>query len=244
MSIAPLAPPREEVHYPERDGNPIADNTLQFRWIVTIQGGLDRLFRNDPDVFVAGDLLWYPVEGQPSICAAPDALVVFGRPKGDRGAYIQHREGGIAPQVVFEVLSPGNRIPEMIRKHLFYQEHGVEEYYLYDPDGGELNGWQRQGAKLLEIPEMRGWVSPRLQVSFGLSRGDLVLTGPDGLPFLSYLELAEQAAAAENRAVEAQNRAAEAQNRAAEAQNRAAEAQGRAERLAARLRELGIDPEA
>ena len=43
--------------YPESDGQPMADNTKQFRHIVTIQGGLDALFQNDPNVFVAGDLL-------------------------------------------------------------------------------------------------------------------------------------------------------------------------------------------
>ena len=37
---------------------PIADNTLPFRWIVTIQGGLDAWFRHDPNVFVAEDPLW------------------------------------------------------------------------------------------------------------------------------------------------------------------------------------------
>lgn len=56
-----------EIVYPESDGQPMADNTLQFRWIVTIQGGLDALFRDAPDVFVAGDLLWYPVQGEPTI---------------------------------------------------------------------------------------------------------------------------------------------------------------------------------
>jgi hypothetical protein len=39
----------------------MANNTEQFRWIVTIQQNLDWLFANDPNVFVAGDLFWYPV---------------------------------------------------------------------------------------------------------------------------------------------------------------------------------------
>src|SRR4030095_3541808 len=98
------------ITYPQSDGQPMADNTKQFRWIVTIQGGLDALFRADPQVFVAGDLLWYPVEGHPEMCMAPDVMVAFGRPKGDRGSYLQWQEGGIAPQVVFEIRSPGNTI--------------------------------------------------------------------------------------------------------------------------------------
>ncbi len=36
-----VAPPR--LIYPESDGRPRADNTLQFRWIVTVQGGIAAL---------------------------------------------------------------------------------------------------------------------------------------------------------------------------------------------------------
>ena len=45
------------IEYPDSDGKPMADNTLQFEWIVTIKGNLDLLFANDPNVFVAGDNL-------------------------------------------------------------------------------------------------------------------------------------------------------------------------------------------
>lgn len=216
MSMRSSPEAREEVVYPESDGKPIADNTLQFEWISTIKWGLESLFRSNPEVFVAGDLLWYPVEGSPATRSAPDVMVVFGRPKGHRGSYIQHRESGIAPQVVFEVLSPGNRAHDLIQKSLFYQRYGVEEYYIYDPDLGELSGWLRDGGEFRPIPNMEGWTSPRLQVRFGLSGRNLQLTGPDGTPFAGYLEVVNQ---------------------------RDAE-RARADRLAARLRELGVDPDA
>src|SRR5262249_57937537 len=79
------AAPAAEVEYPDCDGEPMSDNTLQFEWIVTIKEGLEAVFRDDPDVFVAGDLLWYPIEGDNKTRAAPDAMVAFGRPKGYRG---------------------------------------------------------------------------------------------------------------------------------------------------------------
>ena len=60
----------------------MADNTLQYEWIVTIKGGLDAIFVDDPNVFVAGDLLWYPVEGKPTIRIAPD---VDGRDRPPQG---------------------------------------------------------------------------------------------------------------------------------------------------------------
>src|SRR5262245_11370751 len=109
-TVTPNKPP---VVYPDSDGMPMADNTLQFQWIVTIQGGFDDLFRDRRDAFGAGDLLWYPVEGDNTVRVAPDAMVAFGRPKGYRGSYRQWEEDGIAPQVVFEVLSPSNRAGEM-----------------------------------------------------------------------------------------------------------------------------------
>lgn len=137
MSIDTLTKAPTTIIYPSSDGQPMADNTKQFRWIVTIEGGLDALFANDSNVFVAGDLLWYPVEGRPDIRSAPDALVVFGRPKGDRGAYQQWREANIPPQVVFEVWPPGNRAGPLIEKFRFYERYGVEEYYIYDPDDGD-----------------------------------------------------------------------------------------------------------
>ena len=118
MSAPTLTPPRDAVIYPEDDGLPMSDNTRQYEVMVTIKGGLSALFRHDPNVFIAGNLLWYPVEGDNTIRQAPDVLAAFGRPKGDRGSYRQWEEGGVAPQVVFEILSPGNRLNEMIRKDL------------------------------------------------------------------------------------------------------------------------------
>jgi Uncharacterized protein conserved in cyanobacteria len=153
-----------ELVYPESDGKPMADNTKQFRWIVTIKENLEILFASQSDVFIAGDLLWYPVEGNNKLCQAPDVMVVFGRPKADRGSYLQWKENNIAPQVVFEILSPSNTTKEMTNKLLFYQRYGVEEYYIYNPDTLELTGLLRSGDDLEIIEEMNGWVSPRLGV--------------------------------------------------------------------------------
>ncbi len=203
-------PSTPEVIYPDSDGKPMSDNTKQFRWIVVINENLECLFADDANVFVAGDLLWYPVEGNSKIRQAPDAMVVVGRPKGDRGSYQQWKEGMIPPQVVFEVLSPGNRNAEMNRKLLFYDRYGVEEYYLYDPDTNALSGWRREEDFLDVIEEMANWVSPRLQIRFDLSGSELQIRYPDGKPFLSYVELAHQSEQAELRAAQAERTIQEA----------------------------------
>ena len=187
-----------ELIYPESDGKPMADNTKQFRWILTIQQNIDWLYTNDPQIFVAGDLLWYPVEGQTQIAAAPDTMVVFGRPKGDRGSYKQWEEGNIAPQVVFEILSPSNKSVEMAKKLLFYDRYGVEEYYIYNPDNNNLEVLIRNAGSLDSIPESHDWVSPRLGIRFDLSSDELQIYRPDGTKFYSYIEI--------NRMLEQSNR--------------------------------------
>ncbi|NEQ41011.1 MAG: Uma2 family endonuclease, partial [Okeania sp. SIO3I5] len=75
-----------EIIYPESDGLPLAENTIQFRFITTIVGGIAGIYKDDPNVFIAGDLFWFPKEKQPDIKQAPDVMVVFGRPQGDRGS--------------------------------------------------------------------------------------------------------------------------------------------------------------
>ena len=211
----------EEIIYPCSDGQPMADSTIQYKLIVTIKEGCESLFQDDPNVFIAADLLWYPVQGRPDISQAPDTMVIFGRPKGDRRSYIQSGEDNIAPQVVFEIRSHNDSNTKMSKKLLFYNRYGVEEYYLYDPEKNELEGWQRIEGTLEPIEPMQGWISPRLGVRFELPEAGLEIYRPDGERFLSYSEINAE------RLLERQRAEQEFQ---------------RAERLAAKLRELNIDP--
>jgi len=222
--------------YPESDGQPMAENTEQYDWLVKIKENLEILFADREDVFVAGDLLWYPVpDREISGPMAPDVMVAFGRPKGRRGNYRQWEEGDIAPQVVFEVLSPANSRMEMANKLRFYDQYGVEEYYLYDPKRHHLEIYQRQQERLKRVLHLNGWISPRLGIRFGLTPDTLEIYHPDGQPFVSSVELARLKKAAEARA---EQEAARAEREA----QRAAEERLRAERFAERLRALGVDP--
>lgn len=237
----------DEILYPDDDGEPISDNTIQFRWICTIVEGLQFLFRDRPDVFVAGNLLWYAQEGSPVVRTAPDAMVVFGRPRGERGSYMQWREADVPPHVVFEVRSPGNTDAEMERKLQFYDERGVQEYYFFDPDGRSLQGWIRRDGRLEEIVDASGWISPLLGIRFEPEGPEgLTIYNPDGSPFSTPMEAREaeqearEAVREERRRKLAERGRAEAAEARIEAERQKAEAERqRAERLAARLRELG-----
>ena len=136
---------------------------------------------------------------------------------------MQWEEGGIAPQVIFEILSPGNRTWEMEQKLLFYERYGVQEYYVYDPEMVELSGWLREQDELREITQINGWTSHLLGIRSVLKPSTLEILDPNNQPVLTYLELVEQ--------------------RDQIARQRDAESL-RAERLAAQLRAMGIEPDA
>jgi len=186
----------QDVLYPETDGLPLSDNTKQFRLIMTTQGGLDALFQHE-QVFVAGNLLWYPVEKEPvstkpAESKAPDVMVIFGQDKSDRTSYLQWQEKNLGPQVVFEFVSTSNTREEVEGEKLkFYQKHGVEEYYIHDPDEGTLKGWMREGTWFQPV-DMNGWISPLLGIRFELIGKEMQLYYPNGEPFETYPEIMER----------------------------------------------------
>jgi Uma2 family endonuclease len=208
-----------ELLYPDSDGLPMAENTEQYEWIVRLVTNLKHLLK-DEEAFVAGDLLWYPVQVDqpPAPCQAPDAMVAFGRPPGYRGSYKQWEENNIAPQVVFEILSPKNTRREMAEKQKFYERHGVLEAYYYDPERKDFWGFVRENPEevctlvtALYLP----WTSPRLQIRFELFEDGLSVFYPDGREF----------------------RKPEAALLAQE------QAQAKLNQALAKLQELGIDPD-
>lgn len=221
--------------YPDSDGQPMADNTLQYQWIVRLVENLKHLLAGQ-NAFAAGDLLWYPVEverGQKVPVQAPDAMVVFGRPEQYRGSYQQWKEDNIAPQVVFEILSPSNSGSEMVAKQSFYAEHGVLEMYFYDPDSHNFWGFARtnQADELttiitaLHLP----WVSPLLKIRFELFEDGLEISYPNGEPFKTFTELAQERE--------------QLQSERDQAQQAQAQTQAKLDQAIAQLRKLGIDPE-
>ena len=274
-------PTTHTIVYPEADGKPMADNTAQWEWMVKLVGELREQYVGE-NTFIAGDLFWYPVEGDPKIVVAPDALVVFGRPPGHRGSYKQWLEDNIAPHVVFEILSPSNTTEEMDDKLEFYEQHNVQEYYVIDPNQNAVEGYIRRRNRLRNVKTMNGFVSPLLGIRFEEKDGELAIYGPDGRAFQTredrVREIAEELhktsiAFEEERMhaieegqradLEAQRANAEAIRANAEAARANAEASRadaeaklakveatraiaettRANFLAAKLRELGINPD-
>jgi len=223
-TVTPPPKPAAPVHYPDDDGLPKSDNTQQMKWIFLLYGNLIGHYRDNADVFVAANHLIYPVEGDNKTRQAPDVFVAFGRPKVERGSYRVWEEGGIFPQVIFEVWSPGNRYADTQTKFTFYEKHAAEEYYILYPEfPAYAEGYRLQEGKFVRVEEMDGYVSPRLGVRFSLERGQLTVFDSGGHPMRTVDEIVADLNAAERLVREQDERAA---------------------RLAAKLRELGVDPDA
>ena len=280
-----------EIEYPSSDGEPLAESTKQYRWIVTMESNLEKLTEGQ-NIFVGADNFIYPVKGKPKINQAPDVYAAIGRPKGHRGSYKVWAEDDIFPQFIVEVWSPTNTLKDMLEKRAFYEKYGCLEYIEIEPETETLAVWMRELDRLEPITIEHEWISPLLGVRFVQEWQQLNVYLPNGERFLTdeerrhleaereetirraqrqiayqrqQTEAAEARAEAEKRRVEAAKRKAQAEKQRAEAEKQRAEAEkqraeaekqraddsdARAlaeqqlrEQLAAKLRELGVDPD-
>ncbi len=126
------APAVTEVCYPESDGQPMAESDVHRDLMIALIAMLREYFRDDPQVYISGNLFLYYQEGDPRRVVAPDVFVVKGVPGDNRRIYKLWEEGQ-PPDVVFEVTSPSTRSEDLRSKHDLYERLGVSEYFLFDP---------------------------------------------------------------------------------------------------------------
>jgi Uma2 family endonuclease len=214
----------KEVIYPESDGKPMAETDLHRDEMLNLISALAEHYREDPQVYVSGNLFVYYVEGDTRKKVSPDVLVVRGVRKGRRRTYKIWEEGK-APEVVIEVSSGETHYEDLYAKRELYEELGVKEYYLYDPTGDYLPNhflaYRRQRGQYREVKPKRGaWKSEVLGLLLKVEANRLRFY--DTVTGARLLTPEEQAAA--RREAEAARREAEAARREAEAARREAEA--------------------
>ena len=128
----------------------------------------------------------------------------------------------------------------MRRKLAFYEQYGVEEYYILDPDFARHKGYLRADAGKLEpIPNLFGWISPRPGIRFEMTpqmKEVLRIVTPDGRLFQPYTDIARKLDLT-GRQIEQERRRANQAPLQVEGDRR------RVERLLAPLRASGIEPE-
>lgn len=122
---------------------------------------LETHFRNQTDVYISGNLLIYYVEGNPGKRVAPDVFLVRGVSKRKRRIYKLWEEGS-APDVIFEISSRQTWRDDLQSKWKLYEQLGVKEYFIFDPEYDYLKDEPLIGYRLesgqyeqLEIKEGR-----------------------------------------------------------------------------------------
>jgi Uma2 family endonuclease len=116
--------------------------------MVDLITALDRRYRDDLAVYVAGNLFLYVRKGDPRSVVAPDVFLVRGVPKGDRKSYKLWEEGRV-PSLVIEVTSDSTSDEDVGKKKTCYEMLGVQEYILHDPTGDYLKP-RLQGYRLVQ----------------------------------------------------------------------------------------------
>lgn len=138
-----------QVDYPDEDGKPMAEGDIQCSYLTYARTVLRIYFQNRLDVYVAGNLFIYYEEGNPESVVAPDVFVVFGVENRDRRSYKTWEEQNKIPSFILEITSRTTRSKDQGAKKGIYAFLGVREYFQYDPTGDYLNP-QLQGLRLVE----------------------------------------------------------------------------------------------
>lgn len=121
------------IFYPESDGEPMAETDTHIQLMFDLRFSLHNFFRDTTDVYVGSNLMFYYAEGNPRKCIAPDVFVVRGVGNHPRRTFKLWEEKH-APEVVFEISSRQTWGDDLQRKWRLYEQIGVREYFIFDPE--------------------------------------------------------------------------------------------------------------
>jgi hypothetical protein len=172
----------------------------------------------------------------------PDFFVVLDVDgQRDRLGWVVWEEEGRYPDTIIELMSPSTANVDLgLKKHLYDRVFRTQDYFVYNPfEPNSLQGWHHRDSYQAISPDERGWLWCE---SLGLWLG--TWEGTIDRETLTWLRFYDATGALVLLPEEAEAQRAEAERLRAEAEKLRADSEKlRAERLAARLRELGEDPD-
>jgi Uma2 family endonuclease len=229
----PLPPTQDDL--PCDDGMPMESQRHYSQMSLLIEC-MERHLAQQDHGFTAGNMFVYfsaaQLRGQDF--RGPDFFVVLDVPKGERKSWVVWEEGK-GPDVVIELLLESSRDRDKQEKKQVYQNQiRVPEYFWFDPfNPQDFAGFVlRDGIYQTLAPDEHGRLhSGRMDLALTLWHGVfrnietdwLRWATPDGVVLPTYAEFQQQ--------------------RAEEAAQRVNQQAEQAARLAAKLRELGVNPE-
>ncbi|TDA66977.1 MAG: Uma2 family endonuclease [Clostridia bacterium] len=88
----------------------------------------------------------------PHNVAQPDLIFV----SRGRSQCVTEKNIAGSPDLVVEILSPSTALVDRLTKSQIYARHGVDYYWLVDPDGETLEEYQRQGEVFVRLATYQG----------------------------------------------------------------------------------------
>ncbi|MBD2450171.1 Uma2 family endonuclease [Nostoc sp. FACHB-152] len=219
MSVAPDLETTEDVINPPgdlySDEPPLESDLHRLQMTLLIQC-LELWWSNRNDFYVSGNITIYysPRQLKSEDFRGPDFLVVLGTERRPRKSWVVWQEDGKYPNVIIELLSDSTAATDRgLKKEIYQNTFRTPEYFWFDPNNLEFAGFVLVAGKYQPLePNAQGWLWSQ--------QLDLYLgIDQDKLRFFT----------AEAELVPTPEEVAYQQTQ-------------RADRLAAKLQELGIDP--
>ena len=238
----------EEIEFPPGDlesKEPPLESELHLRQILLLIQMLEYLWQDRQDFYAFGNLTIYysPEQKKTENFRGPDFFVVLNTERKPRKSWVVWEEGGKYPNVIIELLSKSTANVDRTNKKEIYQDiFRTPEYFWFSPETLEFKGFGLTLGQYQDLqPNEQGFLwSEQLQLFLGVYEQKLRFFTPERVLVPTPEESAKTA---EQRASEAEETSRKTQEELeAERQQRQAEQQ-RNERLAAKLRELNIDPD-
>jgi Uma2 family endonuclease len=216
---------------------PEMESSLHYAQLALLVSCLEWLWRDapdsdhSPDFFIGANLTIYFSRQQlkNKDFRGPDFFLVKDTPNQPRPSWVVWEEDGRYPNVIVELLSESTaQVDRTIKKQLYQDRFRTPEYFWFSPSTLEFEGYRLLNGVYDAIEsDAKGWRwSEQLQLFLGIEAQQLRYFTPEGELVPTPAEAAQQATA-------------QAQQATAQAQQATAQAQ----RWAAKLRELGVDPD-
>ncbi|WP_138498502.1 Uma2 family endonuclease [Nostoc sp. PA-18-2419] len=218
---------RSDVIFPPGDlysDEPPLETELHLRQIILLLTCLEWLWRDRNDFYTAGNLTIYysPRQLKSEYFRGPDFFVVLGCDRKTRKSWVVWEEDGKYPNLILEILSDSTaKTDRGLKKEIYQDTFRTLDYFWFDPYTLEFAGFHLVDGKYqpLQLNEQGYLWSQQLELYLGIHQGLLRFFTPDGQLVPTPEETAEQA------------------------EKRLEQAEQKAQRLAAKLRELNIDPD-
>ncbi|MDX2217139.1 MAG: Uma2 family endonuclease [Oculatellaceae cyanobacterium bins.114] len=204
---------------------PPLESYLHLQQMMLLIKCLDWLWQDRNDYFAAGNLtIYYSSQRRKSEdFRGPDFFVVLGTERKPRKSWVVWEENGQYPNVIVELLSDSTAQTDRgLKKEIYQDIFRTPDYFWFDPESLEFEGFHLVDGAYQEIPltdQGHRW-SQQLGLFLGIHDRQLRFFTANG----ELVQTPEEAAAIAQATTEAERQ--------------------RADRLAAKLRELGVDPTA